>query len=162
MAGDGGGSGEGGTDGSSAEAGDSRAGQWTGRYDTSANYGLSFVVDEMGRIKDFTVTGSVPPPCGSNAIFEVTATGPFVVGAVGSFSFDASGCFGNECVTYKISGKFTTDGLATGTRATSGFTNLATACFGTSSGSGPWTATKDCTHAPTLGGASKTRFCGGV
>jgi hypothetical protein len=136
------------------------AGEWTGAYGNDT-YGLSFVVDADGKLRDFTITSLSGPPCGDNEPVEVVEPGPIAI-VNDAFMVDipvrvpqhcaADGaCFGGD-----LAGTFTQAGKAEGTWKEAMF-NQVSACFGASSGTS-WHAAKDCSARPKEG-ASFERFC---
>lgn len=142
-----------------------RQGNWTGVYG-SGEYGLSFVVDEMGRIKDLSITRLVPGPIGGNVPYEVTHAGP-VVFAGDSFEFQTTSDWAtrrncgadNTCSNVTLRGAFSGGSAASGT-FDSFFINYVNIGFGIVEGVA-WQAAKDCTRAPSKG-ASASRFCAGT
>jgi hypothetical protein len=135
-------------------------GEWTGVYGNDT-YGLSFVVDAAGMLRDFTLTTSAGPPCGDSEPAEVVEAGPIAIVndafmveipiRVPQNCGDDGACFGGE-----LAGTFTPVGKAEGTWKKA-MLNQFTACVGVSSGSS-WRAAKDCSARPKEG-ASFERFC---
>jgi len=129
-----------------------RSGNWTGIYG-SGRYGLSFVVDGDGNIRDFTLTGYVDTPCGE-VLTEVASDSTYEVDSNGDFGFRLS----SSGITETMRGSFTSDAAVSGTFDES-FLLIGNGqmCFG-SSPNIQWHAAKDCSVRPEEG-ASATRFC---
>lgn len=139
------------------------AGQWTGTYG-SGLYGLSFIVDSGGHLRDLILTTSVSSPCGNGTAYDLTQTGPVpVVNGAFQFDFVTSPSTGANCGpdlscsggTFK--GTISSQSTAAGTWDEAEF-NISTACFGGSASPIAWRATKDCNTRPQRG-SSRTRFC---
>jgi hypothetical protein len=129
------------------------AGEWTGIYG-SGILGLSFVVDDLGNVVDFTLTTNAGT-CGSGD-FEVEEPGPIAIAPDGSIELlDVMGC-GDGCATIDLTGTLEEAG-GSGTFEESYFNGL---CFGGSVNPISWEAARDCSLVPEQG-VSATRFCRG-
>jgi hypothetical protein len=134
------------------------AGNWTGQFGATGQYGLSFVVTADARVTNLVITDSVSGGCGSTGLLEATGTAT-TLGADGSFTVSYSGCTPtNVCLNGTVRGAITPTG-ASGTFATTGTSSLIPLCFGSIIGaSTAWQAAHDCSLRPQAGG-SATRFC---
>lgn len=147
-----------GTDGGGAANGDVFAGQWTGVWSATKDYGLSFVVDDNGQMRGFTLTDSATA-CGSTGSVEASAAGPVAIGTGGTFEITVVGCGpGVHCFTDHVSAMLKGDGTAQGTIRRYGSCSLGCASVSTGGTDRTWTAARDCTMRPTKGGSS-LRFC---
>jgi hypothetical protein len=134
------------------------AGNWTGRFGSTGQLGLSFAVTPDGRVANLVISDSLSGGCGSTGLLD--ATGSLAALAQdGSFMTSYSGCNASGvCLSGTVRGTVTATG-ATGTFSTTGTSSLSPLCFGSVSGSSTaWQAARDCSLRPSTGG-SATRFC---